>query len=197
MHLLSVNLRISNRALRHLCQSMHTHPYSMALAIKFVQVCPYHLMESIPVVCRSQLVITCICCYCSVAKLYLTLCDSMYCSCQASLSMGFSRQEYHFLLPGIFLTRGSNPTMASGFFTTEPPGKPDYMCASQVTYGVSAVLDEHRELYTCIFKEGTKINCSDYEEDITGKSVLSGHYTTESANLVFKRQTVNCRSVTE
>ena len=89
MHLLIVNLRISNRVLRYLCQSTHTPPYSMALAIKFVQVCPYHLMESIPVVCRSQLMITCICCYCSVTKLYLTLCDSMDCSCQASLFMDF------------------------------------------------------------------------------------------------------------
>ena len=47
-------------------------------------------------------------------------------ACQASLSMGFSRQEYlsGFLCPppGIFLTQGSNPlmspTLAGGFFTT-------------------------------------------------------------------------------
>ena len=47
--------------------------------------------------------------------------------------MGFSRQEYWSrllcLLKGIFLTLGSNPCLlwllhCSGFFTTEPPGRP-------------------------------------------------------------------------
>ena len=37
---------------------------------------------------------------------------------QASLSLGFSRQEYwngcHFLLQGIFLTQGSNPGLLQG-----------------------------------------------------------------------------------
>jgi len=38
----------------------------------------------------------------------------------------------HFLLQGTFLTQGSNsvflacPTLAGGFFTTAPPGKPVY-----------------------------------------------------------------------
>ena len=36
---------------------------------------------------------------CLVAQLYLTLCDPMDCSCQAPLSMGFSRQEYWSGLP--------------------------------------------------------------------------------------------------
>ena len=45
---------------------------------------------------------------------------------QASLSMGFSRQEY-FLLQGIFLTQGSNLHLLHwqvDSLTTEPPGKP-------------------------------------------------------------------------
>ena len=54
-------------------------------------------------------------------------------ACQAPLSMGFFRQEYgagcHFLIQGIFLTPGVEPTtpaapaLAGGFFITEPPGK--------------------------------------------------------------------------
>ena len=48
---------------------------------------------------------------------------------QAPLSLEFSRQEYWsglpFLIPGIFLTQGSNPVscIAGGFFTAEPLGK--------------------------------------------------------------------------
>ena len=52
---------------------------------------------------------------------------------QALLSVGFPRQAYrsgcHVLLQGIFPTQGANllllsPTMAGGFFTAAPPGKP-------------------------------------------------------------------------
>ena len=53
---------------------------------------------------------------------------------QAPLSMGFSRQEYWSGLPfpapgdlpspGIQPTSLLSPALASGFFTTEPPGKP-------------------------------------------------------------------------
>ena len=46
---------------------------------------------------------------------------------QAPLSMGFPRQEHHFLLQGILPTQGSHhgSYTASEFFTTEPPGKPE------------------------------------------------------------------------
>ena len=50
---------------------------------------------------------------------------------QAPLSMGFSRQEYWsglpFLPPGDLPNPGikaTSPALASGFFTTEPAGKP-------------------------------------------------------------------------
>ena len=50
---------------------------------------------------------------CSVSQSCLTLWDPMDCSCRASLSMGFSRQECwsgcHFLLQGILPTQGLNP----------------------------------------------------------------------------------------
>ena len=55
-------------------------------------------------------------------------------ACQASLSMGFSRQEYWsglpFPPPGDLPDPGIKPmslastTLAGKFFTTEPPGKP-------------------------------------------------------------------------
>ena len=53
---------------------------------------------------------------------------------QASLSMGFSREEYWKGLPyppprdlpdtGIEPTSLTSPALAGGFFTTAPPGKP-------------------------------------------------------------------------
>ena len=52
-------------------------------------------------------------------------------ACQASPSMGFSRQEYWSALP--FPSPGDlpdpgmepkSPALAGGFFTAEPPGKP-------------------------------------------------------------------------
>ena len=50
---------------------------------------------------------------------------------QASLSMGFSRQEYWSGLLFSFAgylpdseTEPASPTLAGGFFSTEPPGKP-------------------------------------------------------------------------
>ena len=53
------------------------------------------------------------CCFCLVAKLYLSLCDVMDCS--LPLSMGFPKQEYragcHFLLQCIFPTQGWNPCL--------------------------------------------------------------------------------------
>ena len=68
-------------------------------------------------------------------------------ACQASLSIGFSRQEYwsekkkntgvgcHFLLQGIFQTQGSpaSPALAGGFFTTPPdhlPWRSLHLCLS-------------------------------------------------------------------
>ena len=55
-------------------------------------------------------------------------------ACQIPLSMGFSRQEHWSGLPcpplgdlpdpGTELVSLLSPTLAGGFFTTEPPGKP-------------------------------------------------------------------------
>ena len=59
---------------------------------------------------------------------------------QAPLSMGFSRQEYWSGLlfpptgdlphPGIKPTFPMSPALASKFFTTKPPGKPNFYCLS-------------------------------------------------------------------
>ena len=72
-------------------------------------------------------------CVCSVAQssLSTTPCTVAY---QASLSMGFSQQEYwsglpfpppgDLPIPGIKPTSPVSPATAGRFFTTEPPGKP-------------------------------------------------------------------------
>ena len=64
----------------------------------------------------------------------LTVCNSVNCSCQAPLSMRFSRQEYQSGLPcrpqGIFLTPAikpeslTSPALAGGSLPLASPGKP-------------------------------------------------------------------------
>ena len=65
-------------------------------------------------------------CVLSLLQLFVTPCTIAH---QASLSMGFSRQEYWSGLPfpiqGIFLTQESNLCLLhwqEGLFTTESPG---------------------------------------------------------------------------
>ena len=66
-----------------------------------------------------------------VPKLCLSLETPWTLACQASLSMGFPRQEYWsglpFPSPGYLPNPGiepMSPALAGGFFTAEPPGKP-------------------------------------------------------------------------
>ena len=69
-----------------------------------------------------------ICCCCSVAQSWLTLCDPMAVALWAPLSMGFSRQEYWSGLlfsfpgdlpnPGIEPVSFMSPALVGGFFTT-------------------------------------------------------------------------------
>ena len=71
---------------------------------------------------------------CLVAQSCPTVCDPWTVARQTPLSMGFPRQEYWSRLPcpppgdlpnpGIEL---ASPVLAGGFFTTEPPGKPQPM----------------------------------------------------------------------
>ena len=70
---------------------------------------------------------------CWVAKSYLTLETTWTIACQATLSMGFPRQEYWSWLPFPSLGNLANPRiepespeLAERFFTTEPPRKPLY-----------------------------------------------------------------------
>ena len=67
-------------------------------------------------------------------QLCLTFCNPVDCTCQAPLSIGFSRQEYCMgcdaLLQEIFLTQGSNPHLShlqhwqAGSLPLVPPKKP-------------------------------------------------------------------------
>ena len=74
-------------------------------------------------------------CSCLVAKLNLSLVNPWTAVCQPPLSIGFPRQDYWsglpFPSPGGLPDLGDEPeslTVASGFFTTEPPGKPTDSC---------------------------------------------------------------------
>ena len=70
-----------------------------------------------------------------VAKSCLTLATLWTVTCQAPLSVGFSRQEYWSGLPfpslGDLPDPGTEPVslaLAGGFFTTEPPGQINLFC---------------------------------------------------------------------
>ena len=70
---------------------------------------------------------------CLVAKLHPTLLQPMDYSLPGLLFVGFPRQEYWsglpFPLSGDLPNPGIkplSPTLAGGFFTTEPPGKPTH-----------------------------------------------------------------------
>ena len=79
-------------------------------------------------------ILVCVCVSARRVWSYPTLCHSMTVALQASLSMGFPRQEYWSGLPflspadlpdpGIEPESPKSPALAGGFFTTEPPGKP-------------------------------------------------------------------------
>ena len=72
--------------------------------------------------------------HCLVAKLCPALCNPMDCSSQASLFLGFPRQEHWSGLPfpspgdlpdpGVEPTSLVPPALAGKFFTTEPTGNP-------------------------------------------------------------------------
>ena len=74
--------------------------------------------------CAQSTVCVCASCYFSC----VWLCDPMDCTCQAPMSMRFSRQEYWSVLPwhpsrdlsdrGIEPVSLTYPTLAGGFFTT-------------------------------------------------------------------------------
>ena len=88
----------------------------------------------------------------------------MGCTCQAPLSLGFSRREYWSGLPfpslgdlpdpGMEPESPASPALAGGFFTMEPPGKPqsvnpiflicpstfgNYMCVFYVCGSISVL----------------------------------------------------------
>ena len=75
-------------------------------------------------------------------KLYLTLATPRTAACQVPLSIGFPRQEYWSGLscaspgdlpyPGIETAPLMSPTLASGFFTLVPPGKPKWLSTHYV-----------------------------------------------------------------
>ena len=72
---------------------------------------------------------------CLYAQFCLTLWGLWTVACQAPLCMGFSRQEYWcglpFAPPGDLSDPGikpRSPALASRFFTTAPPGKPQELC---------------------------------------------------------------------
>ena len=62
--------------------------------------------------------------YCLVTRSSLTLCGPMDCTCQASLSMEFSRQEYWIGLPSLSPGDLPHPEIKSGSLTLQADSLP-------------------------------------------------------------------------
>ena len=69
-------------------------------------------------------------------------------ACQAPLSMGFPRHEYwnglQFLPPGDLPNQGTEPeypALAGGFFTTEPPRKPNVTHSQPIKTDIYSIHD--------------------------------------------------------
>ena len=85
----------------------------------------------------------------SCVRLFATLWTVAH---QAPLSMGFSRQEYwwglpvpspgNLLNPGIKPVSPVSPTVAGGFFTAEPPGKPIFPFTAPCKWSFGAVFPD-------------------------------------------------------
>ena len=82
-----------------------------------------------------------------VTQSYLTICDPMHCSCQAPLSVGFSRQEYWSGLPcfpsGDLPNPGikpSSPALQVDYLLSESSGKPVSYCYFTTTQTLTAVI---------------------------------------------------------
>ena len=83
-------------------------------------------------VCVCVCVCACVCVYAHLLSHVWLIATPRTVTCQAFLSMGFSRQEYWSGLafptpgdlpdPGIKLASLASPALAGGFFTTAPPG---------------------------------------------------------------------------
>ena len=76
-------------------------------------------------------------CVCLVVQPCLTVCDSMDCSPPGCSVHRITGVSCHFLLQGTFPTQGSNPHLPPwpAFVTTEPPGKPEGVCAVGLKLG--------------------------------------------------------------
>ena len=95
---------------------------------------------------------------CSVAQLCPTLCSPMDCSPPGSSVHGIFQariQEWLSMpFPGnppfseIELTSLASPALAGGFFTTEPPGKPQYRIYIPIL--ISSIPVSSMSLYLCI-----------------------------------------------
>ena len=136
------------------CVHVHIHLWSIWKVRSEIHLILIHLRTShylglscwLYFVCVYECVCVCVCvCVYLVTQLCLTFCDPMDCSLPAApLSMESSKHEYWsgfpFPTPGDLLNRGfksaslASPALAGGFFTTEPPGKPQLYSRSQQTY---------------------------------------------------------------
>ena len=119
--------------------------------------------------------------YSKSLQLCLTLFATLWTTAhQASLSMGFSRQEYWSGLPGpppgdlpdpgIEPSSLASPVLAGGFFTTVPPEKPGWWCflalvgsgedskMALATAGVSPGEGDSTNSHQCLITEGS-LNC--------------------------------------
>ena len=88
-------------------------------------------------------------------------------ACQVPLSMGFPRQEYWSVLPfpipgdlpdpGVEPASPVSPALASGFFTTPPPGMPIHMFKAKYLFLFTSLLTSFIKSLTLLSFSGKEI----------------------------------------
>ena len=128
-------------------QSKHS---SMDEWIKSIY-CTHYIYTKLCVICisikldeKKKLPYVHICFCCSVAKLYPNLCGPVVCSPASSSVHGLSKEK---ILDWVaisfsrksFPPRDQTHCIAGRFFTTEPPGKPIYMCIYMYIHNMNII----------------------------------------------------------
>ena len=139
------------------------YPISHSHWLTFILALPLFLRKFFMYIRVCVCVCVCVCLFCVQLLSHVPIFETPWTVArQTPLSVGFSRQQEwsgcHLLLQGLFPTRGSNPyllhllLLASGFFTTAPPGKPiPFPSSTEMTEFHHQFLERNSELLPQVF----------------------------------------------
>ena len=121
---------------------------------------------------------------------------------QVPLSMGFSRQEYWsglpFPPPGNLLNSEIKPessALVGGFFTTEPPGKPQiiYNLCQRGYFWILSIEDSIHQIVLAPIFLGSKITVDGACSHEIKRHLLLGRKVTTNLDSILKAETLLCQ----